>query len=76
MKRKSLPVSEYERQGVHAETGARMITKSFDFPDGSKGGLIVLRLKNEVWVPHKTIKSIAITFYDEEDTTLGKQDSD
>lgn len=34
----------------------------FSFPDGTKGQIVVIRLKDEVWKPAKTMSSISINF--------------
>ena len=41
---------------------SRVISFPFEFPDGEKGAIIVLRLKDEDWVPKETLTSINLNF--------------
>jgi cobalamin biosynthesis protein CbiD len=40
----------------------RVANFPFEFPDGTRGIIIVCRVKDESWVPNKTISSITINF--------------
>lgn len=45
-----------------AKSHARTVAFPIDYPDGSHGVVILTRLKNEVWIPSKTIKTITIQY--------------
>jgi len=44
---------------------SRVATIPFEFPDKTNGVIIMVRIKDEDWVPANTIKSIKITFNEE-----------
>lgn len=50
-------------------TGSKIANFPFEFPDGKRGVLIVLRLSKERWEPDETIKNITIEF--NESTSTG-----
>lgn len=41
---------------------SRVISFPFEFSDGEKGAVIVLRLKDEDWEPTDSLKSITLNF--------------
>lgn len=41
---------------------SRVISFPFEYPDGEKGALIILRLQDEDWKPHESITKITIHF--------------
>lgn len=43
-------------------SGSKVISLPFDFPDETRGILIVCRVKDEEWVPMNDIKSIKIEY--------------
>lgn len=43
-------------------SGSKIISLPFDFPDETRGILIVCRVKDEEWVPMNDIKSIKIEY--------------
>lgn len=43
---------------------SRVINFPFEFPDNTKGVIIILRLKDEEWIPNEDINSILIKFND------------
>lgn len=43
-------------------SGSKVISLPFDFPDETRGILIVCRVRDEEWVPMNDIKSITIEF--------------
>lgn len=45
-----------------AKSKARTVAFPIDYPDGSHGVIILTRLKDEVWVPSKSIESIVINY--------------
>ena len=51
-----VPVTEDRR------SHSRVISFPFEFPDGEKGAIIVLRLKDEEWKPSESIRSVNIVF--------------
>jgi hypothetical protein len=47
---------------VDAKSKSRVINTPFEFPDGTKGILVLIKIKDESWVPNKDIKNIQINF--------------
>lgn len=45
-----------------SKTGARTIALPFRLPDKTSAVVMICKLKDEVWMPHKEIKSITINY--------------
>lgn len=63
------PVKEYMitlgsnvKVAVDKKSKSRVINFPFEFPDTSRGVMIICRLEDEDWVPNKTIKNITVQF--------------
>lgn len=41
---------------------SRVVSFPFEFPDGEKGAMIILRLKDEDWNPKENLKSVTLNF--------------
>lgn len=59
-----LTIHESTAVFTDSKTNARTIALPFRLPDGTSAVLMVCRLKDDVWVPSKEIKSIKITYED------------
>lgn len=55
-------VPEGMKVNVDAQSGARYCAFAFRFLDGSHGAMTICRVKDEPWLPYKSIKGITINF--------------
>ena len=64
-----IPPAEFLDGGIARDikSGARSIGFPMKFPDGSKGAIVIIRIKDEDWLPPQHIKSITIEYADPTD---------
>jgi len=55
-------IGPYVRVTEDKRTKTKVANFSFEFPDGTRGVLIVCKVKDEAWEPSKDIKEIQINF--------------
>lgn len=68
-KETNLPIRSYTtilgdkvRVTEDKKSKSRIINFPFNFPDGTNGVMIILRLKDEEWVPNQSINRVTVEF--------------